>query len=127
MCQWMITWVPENIYFKSLINLGNLVLIKNHRVLKEIKSVYTTRKERVSVNLALLMENSFKIRTWAGEKGNNSTSTVTRKSIYNHLKDTKLKNLSEDWDYHVGLRVMTIENYIKSLKNSRKQIDENYG
>lgn len=129
--QWMITWwntwAPENIYFQSLINSGNLVLIKNHIVRKEIESVYTTRKERVLVNLALLKENSDKIRGWAEEKRNNSASTISRESVYDQLKDNKLKNLLEDRDYHVGLRVMSVENYIKSLKNLRKLIDENYG
>ena len=103
------------------------MLIKNHIVRKEIESVYTTRKERVLVNLTLLKENSDKIRAWAEEKRNNSASTITRESIYDQLKDNKLKNLLEDRDYHVGLRVMSVENYIKSLKNLRKLINENYG
>ena len=52
--QWMITWwntfAPEDIYFKSLVNSGNLVLIDDYDVSREIEAVYTTRKERVVVN-----------------------------------------------------------------------------
>ncbi len=129
--QWMITWwntwAPEEIYFQSLIYSGNLSLIKDHVVRKEIESVYTTRKERVLVNLTLLKENSDKIRAWAEQKRNTSESSVTRELIYTNFKDNQLKNLLQDRDYHVGLRVMSVENYIKSLKNLRKLIDENYG
>lgn len=128
--QWMITWwntwAPEEIYFQSLIYSGNLALIKNHIVRKEIESVYTTRKERVLVNLSLLKENSDKIRTWAEKKRNDSKTTISREHIYTKLKDNRLKNLLEDRDYHVGLRVMSVQNYIKSLKNLRELIKEFY-
>ena len=80
--QWMITWwntfSQEDIYFQSLINSGNLVLIDDHDVSREIEAVYTTRMNRVKVNLSLLKENSDKIRLWAEDKRNNSKSYVDR-------------------------------------------------
>ena len=128
--QWMITWwntfVPEDIYFKSLVNSGNLVLIDDYDVSREIEAVYTTRKERVIVNLSLLKENSDKIRTWAEEKRNSSKNTITREFAYNNLQDLKLLNLLEDRDYHIGLRVMSLKNYIKSLKNLKELIETKY-
>jgi len=128
--QWMITWwntfAPEDIYFKSLVNSGNLVLIDDYDVSREIEAVYTTRKERVIVNLSLLKENSDKIRTWAEEKRNSSKNTITREFAYNNLQDLKLLNLLEDRDYHIGLRVMSLKNYIKSLKNLKELIETKY-
>ena len=98
--QWMITWwntfSPEDIYFQSLINSGNLVLIDDHDVSREIEAVYTTRMERVKVNLSLLKENSDKIRTWAEEKRNSSKSYIDREYVFNNLQDLKLKNLLND-------------------------------
>ena len=128
--QWMITWwntfAPEDIYFKSLVNSGNLVLIDDYDVSREIEAVYTTRKERVIVNLSLLKENSDKIRTWAEEKRNSSKNTITREFAYNNLQDLKLLNLLEDRDYHIALRVMSLQNYIKSLKNLKELIETKY-
>jgi len=128
--QWMITWwntfAPEDIYFKSLVNSGNLVLIDDYDVSREIEAVYTTRKERVVVNLSLLKENSDKIRAWAEEKRNSSKNTITREFAYNKLQDLKLLNLLEDRDYHIGLRVMSLKNYIKSLKNLKELIEAKY-
>ncbi|MBI95261.1 MAG: hypothetical protein CMB94_02880 [Flammeovirgaceae bacterium] len=128
--QWMITWwntfVLEDIYFRSLVNSGNLVLIDDYDVSREIEAVYTTRKERVVINLKLLKENSDKIRTWAEEKRNNSDEMISREYIYNNLQDLRLKNLLSDRNYHIGLRVMSMENYIKSLKNLRSLIDSKY-
>ena len=128
--QWMITWwntfAPEDIYFKSLVNSGNLVLIDDYDVSREIEAVYTTRKERVVVNLSLLKENSDKIRAWAEEKRNGSKNTITREFAYNKLQDLKLLNLLEDRDYHIGLRVMSLKNYIKSLKNLKELIEAKY-
>ena len=93
---------------------------------REIEAVYTTRKERVVINLKLLKENSDKIRTWAEEKRNNSVEMISREYIYNNLQDLRLKNLLSDRNYHIGLRVMSMENYIKSLKNLRSLIDSKY-
>ena len=128
--QWMITWwntfSPEDIYFQSLINSGNLVLIDDHDVSREIEAVYTTRMERVKVNLSLLKENSDKIRTWAEEKRNNSKSYIDREYVFNNLQDLKLKNLLNDRNYFIGLRVMSLENYIKSLKNLKNLIEKKY-
>lgn len=128
--QWMITWwntfSPEDIYFQSLINSGNLVLIDDHDVSREIEAVYTTRMERVKVNLSLLKENSDKIRTWAEEKRNSSKSYIDREYVFNNLQDLKLKNLLNDRNYFIGLRVMSLENYIKSLKNLKNLIEKKY-
>ena len=128
--QWMITWwntfAPEDIYFKSLVNSGNLVLIDDYDVSREIEAVYTTRKERVVVNLSLLKENSDKIRAWAEDKRNSSKNSISREFAYNNLQDLRLFNLLEDRDYHIGLRVMSLKNYIKSLKNLKELIETKY-
>ena len=128
--QWMITWwntfAPEDIYFKSLVNSGNLVLIDDYDVSREIEAVYTTRKERVVVNLSLLKENSDKIRAWAEDKRNSSKNSISREFAYNNLQDLRLLNLLEDRDYHIGLRVMSLKNYIKSLKNLKELIETKY-
>jgi hypothetical protein len=126
MITWWNTFVPEDIYFKSLVNSGNLVLIDDYEVSREIEAVYTTRKERVIVNLTLLKENSDKIRSWAEEKRNKSKEMVTREFVFNEMQDLKLRNLLNDRNYHIGLRVMSLKNYIKSLKNLKKLIENNY-
>ena len=126
MITWWNTFVPEDIYFKSLVNSGNLVLIDDYEVSREIEAVYTTRKERVIVNLTLLKENSDKIRSWAEEKRNKSKEMVSREFVFNEMQDLKLRNLLNDRNYHIGLRIMSLKNYIKSLKNLKKLIENNY-
>ena len=128
--QWMITWwntfSQEDIYFQSLINSGNLVLIDDHDVSREIEAVYTTRMNRVKVNLSLLKENSDKIRLWAEDKRNNSKSYVDREYVFNNLQDLELKNLLNDRNYFIGLRGMSLKNYIKSLRNLKILIESKY-
>ena len=128
--QWMITWwntfSQEDIYFQSLINSGNLVLIDDHDVSREIEAVYTTRLNRVKVNLSLLKENSDKIRLWAEDKRNNSKSYVDREYVFNNLQDLELENLLNDRNYFIGLRVMSLKNYIKSLRNLKILIELKY-
>ena len=128
--QWMITWwntfSQEDIYFQSLINSGNLVLIDDHDVSREIEAVYTTRMNRVKVNLSLLKENSDKIRLLAEDKRNNSKSYVYREYVFNNLQDLELKNLLNDRNYFIGLRVMSLRNYIKSLRNLKILIESKY-
>ena len=128
--QWMITWwntfSQEDIYFQSLINSGNLVLIDDHDVSREIEAVYTTRMNRVKVNLSLLKENSDKIRLWAEDKRNHSKSYVDREYVFNNLQDLELKNLLNDRNYFIGLRVMSLKNYIKSLRNLKILIESKY-
>ena len=128
--QWMITWwntfSQEDIYFQSLINSGNLVLIDDHDVSREIEAVYTTRMNRVKVNLSLLKENSDKIRLWAEDKRNNSKSYVDREYVFNNLQDLELKNLLNDRNYFIGLRVISLKNYIKSLRNLKILIESKY-
>ena len=128
--QWMITWwntfSQEDIYFQSLINSGNLVLIDDHDVSREIEAVYTTRMNRVKVNLSILKENSDKIRLWAEDKRNNSKSYVDREYVFNNLQDLELKNLLNDRNYFIGLRVMSLKNYIKSLRNLKILIELKY-
>ena len=126
MITWWNTFAPEDIYFKSLVNSGNLVLIDDYEVSREIEAVYTTRKERVIVNLTLLKENSDKIRSWAEEKRNKSKEMVSREFVFNEMQDLKLRNLLNDRNYHIGLRVMSLKNYIKSLKNLKELIEKNY-
>ena len=76
--------------------------------------------------MSLLKENSDKIRSWAEEKRNSSKKTISREYAYNNLQDLKLLNLIEDRDYHIGLRVMSLKNYIKSLKNLKELIETKY-
>ena len=111
---------------QSLLFAKKNLLIDDYDVSREIEAVYTTRKERVVVNLSLLKENSDKIRAWAEEKRNSSKNTITREFAYNKIQDLKLLNLLEDRDYHIGLRVMSLKNYIKSLKNLKELIESKY-
>ncbi|MAH82854.1 MAG: hypothetical protein CMC21_06365 [Flavobacteriaceae bacterium] len=128
--QWMITWwntfSPEEIYFKSLINSGKLVLINNTKVRKEIESVYTTRKERNFVNLKLLKQNSDKIFMWIDNKRNNQLDITSREFIFTNLIDLELKNLLNDRNYFLTLRVMSISKYIESLNNLKSVINLEY-
>ena len=102
------------------------MLIDDYEVSREIEAVYTTQKERVIVNLTLLKENSDKIRSWAEDKRNKSKEMVSREFVFNEMQDIKLKNLLNDRNYHIGLRVMSLKNYIKSLKNLKILIENNY-
>lgn len=128
--QWMITWwntfSPEEIYFKSLINSGKLVFIDNTKVRKEIESVYTTRKERNFVNLKLLKQNSDKIFMWIDNKRNNQLDITSREFIFTNLIDLELKNLLNDRNYFLTLRVMSISKYIESLNNLKSVINLEY-
>lgn len=128
--QWMITWwntfSPEEIYFKSLINSGKLVLINNTKVRKEIESVYTTRKERNFVNLKLLKQNSDKIFMWIDNKRNNQLDITSREFIFTNLIDLELKNLLNDRNYFLTLRVMSISKYNESLNNLKSVINLEY-
>lgn len=81
---------------------------------------------RVKVNLSLLKENSDKIRLWAEDKRNNSKSYVNREYVFNNLQDLELKNLLNDRNYFIGLRVMSLKNYIKSLRNLKILIELKY-
>ena len=51
---------------------------------------------------------------------------VSREFVFNEMQDLKLRNLLNDRNYHIGLRVMSLKNYIKSLKNLKKLIEKNY-
>ena len=83
-------------------------------------------KKRVQVNESLLKHNSDKIFIWAENKRDNSTKSISREFIFKNLKDLKLKNLLEDRSFRIDLRIMSLKNYLNSLKSLKIKLNEEY-
>lgn len=117
---WMITWwntfSQNQVYFDSLVNSGLLLYIEDHVLREEIESIYETKKKRVTVNESLLKGVSDKIFTWQEVKRNKAKSSVSRETIFTFQKDLQLKNLLEDRQFRIQLRIMSLENYIAALE-----------
>ena len=127
---WMITWwntfAQNEIYFNSLVASGLLLNIEESHIREDIESVFSTMKKRVQVNESLLKQNSDKIFIWAENKRDNSTKSISREFIFKNLKDLKLKNLLEDRSFRIELRIMSLKNYLNSLKSLKIKLNEEY-
>ena len=127
---WMITWwntfAQNEIYFNSLVASGLLLNIEESHIREDIESVFSTMKKRVQVNESLLKQNSDKIFIWAENKRDNSAKSISREFIFKNLKDLKLKNLLEDRSFRIELRIMSLKNYLNSLKSLKIKLNEEY-
>ena len=49
---WTNAWEPDDVFFTSLLNSGELLKIKNETLINEIESIYTKQEERISGTFA---------------------------------------------------------------------------
>ena len=84
------------------------------------------KKKRVEVNESLLKANSDKIFLWVENQRDNSTKSITRDEIFNYKKDLKLKNLLEDRSFRINLRIMSLKNYLSSLKSLKSKLEDRF-
>lgn len=124
---WMITWwntfAQNEIYFNTLMSSGLLLNINDPMIREEIESVYITKKRRVEVNELLLKGVSDKIFKWVEDQRNSSEKYITREEIFESKLDNQLFNLLEDRAHRIELRIMSLENYIESLKSLKSNIE----
>ena len=124
---WMITWwntfAQNEIYFNTLMASGLLLNISDSKIREEIESVYITKKKRVQVNESLLKSVSDKIFKWVEDQRDNSINYITRDEIFESKLDNQLFNLLEDRAHRIELRIMSLENYIESLKSLKSNIE----
>ena len=124
---WMITWwntfAQNEIYFNTLMSSGLLLNINDPMIREEIESVYITKKKRVEVNELLLKGVSDKIFKWVEDQRNSSEKYITREEIFESKLDNQLFNLLEDRAHRIELRIMSLENYIESLKSLKSNIE----
>lgn len=127
---WMITWwntfAQNEIYFKSLISSGLLLNIEDASIREDIESVYVTKKKRVEVNEGLLKANSDKIFLWVEQQRDNSKITISRDEIFKNMKNLKLKNLIEDRSFRIELRIMSLKNYLSSLRSLKTKLETKF-
>jgi len=126
MITWWNTFAQNEIYFNSLVASGLLLNIEESHIREDIESVFSTMKKRVQVNESLLKQNSDKIFIWAENKRDNSAKSISREFIFKNLKDLKLKNLLEDRSFRIELRIMSLKNYLNSLKSLKIKLNEEY-
>lgn len=124
---WMITWwntfAQNEIYFNTLMSSGLLLNINDPMIREEIESVYITKKKRVEVNELLLKGVSDKIFKWVEDQRDRSEKYITREEIFESKLDNQLFNLLEDRAHRIELRIMSLENYIESLKSLKSNIE----
>lgn len=124
---WMITWwntfAQNEIYFNTLMSSGLLLNISDPMIREEIESVYITKKRRVEVNELLLKGVSDKIFKWVEDQRDGSEKYITREEIFESKLDNQLFNLLEDRAHRIELRIMSLENYIESLKSLKSNIE----
>ena len=63
---------------------------------------------------------------WIDNKRNNQLDITSREFIFTNLIDLELKNLLNDRNYFLTLRVMSISKYIESLNNLKSVINLEY-
>lgn len=124
---WMITWwntfAQNEIYFNTLMSSGLLLNINDPMIREEIESVYITKKRRVEVNELLLKGVSDNIFKWVEDQRDGSEKYITREEIFESKLDNQLFNLLEDRAHRIELRIMSLENYIESLKSLKSNIE----
>ena len=84
------------------------------------------KKKRVEVNEGLLKANSDKIFLWVEQQRDNSKITISRDEIFKNMKNLKLKNLIEDRSFRIELRIMSLKNYLSSLRSLKTKLETKF-
>ena len=120
---WANAWEPDNIFFTSLLNSGELLKIKNKLLISEIESIYTKQEERISGTYALRSSISEKIIQWEIKK------SINQKHNKNPIYSSRDKELNVLLNWRKGLieqSIRAVEDYILSLNNVVKIISNEY-
>ena len=118
-------WEPNTVFFRSMLNSGKLLEIKNDQIRKEIEFIYTKHQERIH-NLTQIIRNQTEesSKWWKPYQimnSNNSPAFIFENNRNNELK-FYLQNIV---NFNRG-RIVGVENYIKSLNNVIKLISSEY-
>lgn len=119
-------WEPERVFFKSMLNSGKLLEIKNKKLRKEIESIYTKQQERVNGMALATRNNTDLIAGWLLNTQNKYNSDISNNETFNKLRDQKLKNLLKVKASMLELRINDLENYLQALQNVVLLISSEY-
>ena len=114
---WNNAWEPENVFFKSMLNSGKLLEIKNKKLRREIESIYTKQEERVSGMVKFTGDVSANLILWFDNKQDAFNKDITITKVFNDHKNQKLKNILSRRKSNLEYRVKDIENYLQALQN----------
>ena len=120
---WSNAWEPDNIFFKSLLNSGELLKIKNKDLTSEIESIYTKQEERISGTFELRNSVTLQMLQWDLKK------SLTLKGNQNPLfssRDKELKLLLKWRKDFLEQSIQSLEDYIFSLNKVVEVISNQY-
>ncbi len=117
---------PDNIFFQSMLNSGDLLSIKNPALAKEIQSLYTKQSERVKGMALFTGELGNNVLDWFVSEQNKYNTDISFNEVLIKNRNQKLKNVLVFKLAVLNDRITDIENYIHSLQNCVKIISEEY-
>ena len=126
MMRGFLAWEPADIFFKSMLNSGKLLEIKNDNLRTEIESIYTRHEERVNGMTNFTIKNSNQIEDWFVKQRSRYNKDINYGDIFLTEKDQKLKNLLRDKKANLEARIITLEFYLQSLQNVLSIISSEY-
>ena len=119
---WTNAWEPDNIFFISLLNSGELLKIKNESLIREIESIYTKQQERISGMAGLRNSITQQLLNWELRK-----SLESKKS--NPLYTSRDRELYLQMQWRAGFveeSIKSVEDYIQSLNKVVEIISNEY-
>jgi len=120
---WTNAWEPDNIFFTSLLNSGELLKINNELLVREIESIYTKQEERLSGLFNFRNSVGNKIIDWDVNR------TITLNTAQNSFFSARDKELMVHMQWRKDILEQSIkglEDYIVSLNRVVELIDEHY-
>ena len=118
-------WEPNTVFFRSMLNSGKLLEIKNDQIRKEIEFIYTKHQERIYNLTQIIRSQSTEVIEWWKPYRilSNNNNHV---QIFENKRNNELKfHLQNIVNTNEG-RIVGVENYIKSLNNVIKLISSEY-
>ena len=117
-------WEPNTVFFRSMLNSGKLLEIKNDKIRKEIEFIYTKHQERI-YNITQI------VKTYSDEgvgwwKPYRILSNNSHVQIFENKRNNELKFYLQNVVNSNKGRIVGVENYIKSLNNVIKLISSEY-
>ena len=118
-------WEPNTVFFRSMLNSGKLLEIKNDQIRKEIEFIYTKHQERIhNLTLGIKKHSDKSVEWWKPHSILSNSNTDI--NIFENKRDNELKfYLQNVVNINKG-RIVGVENYIKSLNNVIKLISSEY-
>lgn len=120
---WTNAWEPDDVFFTSLLNSGELLKIKNETLVNEIESIYTKQEERISGTFALRNSIANQMIRWDLKK---SIAQKTYKNPLYWSRDNELNVLLKWRKIYIEESITAVKDYIKSLKNVIEIINYDY-